>query len=257
MTIDPRLIERRREVAEDRARRNVRRLIRFLVLLGLAGVVVWLLLSPLLSVKEVTTVGVVSSSTHRALVDEGVLAGLPMILVRPGDIVADLERDPWVRQAVVELDWPSRVEVRVEERVPVGWVETADGWARRAVDGVVLPSSGEPEDSLPWIAFADLGASEATRSRHVIGALEFAAALPSELRPGTRVWAKANGELWADVSGFEVRLGRPIEMEAKALSLSALLREEPAEGSILTLIAPTHPAVTPPGNPQASQEDQP
>jgi hypothetical protein len=80
----------------------------------------------------------------------------------------------------------------------------------------------------------------------VLGALEFADALPIELRSGAIVRSGANGELWAVVSGFQVRLGRPIEMKAKALSLDALLREQPAAGSTLTLIAPTHPAISPP-----------
>jgi hypothetical protein len=34
-------------------------------------------------------------------------------------------------------------------------------------------------------------------------------------------------------------------MRQKALSLAALIREQPPEGSILTLIAPTNPAVSP------------
>jgi hypothetical protein len=47
------------------------------------------------------------------------------------------------------------------------------------------------------------------------------------------------------VGGYQVRLGRPVEMGEKALSLAALLREQPPAGSILTLIAPTNPAITP------------
>ncbi|MDP9144683.1 MAG: hypothetical protein M3N43_08295, partial [Actinomycetota bacterium] len=77
--------------------------------------------------------------------------------------------------------------------------------------------------------------------------------LTAELRSGASVRAEANGELWAEVSGFQVRLGRPIEMKAKALSLDALLREQPAADSTLTLIAPTHPAISPAGNGQESR----
>ena len=257
MSIDPRLMERRREVAEDRARRNIGRLIRFLIVVGVLGALVWLLLSPLLSVKEVTTTGIASSATHNALVEAGVVAGTPMILIRAERIAAVLEQDPWVREARVDLDWPNRVLVRIEERVPIAWVETADGWGRRAVDGVAIPSADEPDDSMPWIHFTDLAASEAGGSRDVLGALEFADALPSELRSGTRVRVEANTELWAEVLGFQVRLGRPIEMRAKALSLHALLREQPPTGSTLTLIAPTHPAISPPGTEVEGQDDQP
>ncbi|MGH8914883.1 MAG: cell division protein FtsQ/DivIB [Acidimicrobiia bacterium] len=257
MSIDPRLIERRREVAEDRARKSVGRLIRFLIVLGVLGAVVWLLLSPFLSVKEVTVTGIVASEAHSRLVDARIVAGTPMILIRADRVVDDLERDPWVRQAVVELDWPNRVVVRIEERVPVAWVETGDGWGRRAVDGVALPSAVEPDDTMPHIRLADLTASDAGSSRNLLGALEFADALPEDLVSGARVRAEANGELWAEVSGFEVRLGRPTEMRAKALSLAALLQQPPAAGSILTLIAPTHPAVLPAGSGPESGEDQP
>jgi hypothetical protein len=110
---------------------------------------------------------------------------------------------------------------------------------------------------LPWLDFSTTKDSEASGSRQVLGALEFAAALPDELIPGTRVWPEANGEMWADVSGFDVRLGRPVEMAAKGLSLAALLREEPAPGSTLTLIAPTHPATSSSVEEPVSEDDEP
>jgi cell division protein FtsQ len=245
MTIDPRLAERRHEVAEDRARRKVGRLLRVLIAFGSVGALVWLLLSPLLSVEEVTTTGIRVSSAHAALVEHGVIAGRPMILIRPEGIEDALEEDPWVREAVIELEWPDRVVVTVEERVPTAWLSTEDGWGRFAVDGVELSSSPEPDASLPWIELGPTGSDDGSRVR-LLGALEFADSLPEELKEAARVRVEGDGELWAEVAGFQVRLGRAVEMRAKALSLAALLREQPAPGSILTLIAPTHPAVTPP-----------
>jgi cell division protein FtsQ len=245
MTIDPRLAERRREVAEDRARRQVGRLVRLLVALGSVGALVWLMLSPLLSVDEVTPTGIRVSSAHAALVEHGVIAGRPMILIRPEGIEDALETDPWVKEAVIELEWPDRVVVTVEERVPTAWLATEEGWGRFAVDGVELSSSPEPDATLPWIELGPTGSDDGSRPR-LLGALEFADSLPEELREEARVRIESDGELWAEVAGFQVRLGRAVEMRAKALSLAALIREQPAPGSILTLIAPTHPAVTPP-----------
>lgn len=245
MTIDPRLVERRREVAEDRARRKVGRLVRLLVALGSVGAIAWLLLSPLLSVDQVTTTGIRVSSAHAALVEHGVIAGRPMILIRPEGIEDALETDPWVKEAVIRLEWPDQVLVTVEERVPTAWLATEDGWGSYAVDGVELSSSPEPDATLPWIELGPTGGDDISRQR-LLGALEFADSLPEELREGARVRVEADGELWAQVAGFQVRLGRAVEMRAKALSLAALIREQPAPGSILTLIAPTHPAVTPP-----------
>ena len=245
MTIDPRLAERRREVAEDRARRKVGRLVRLLLVVGIIGGAVWLLLSPLLSVEEVTTTGIEVSTAQSVLVEHDVIAGTPMILIRAEEIESALEMDPWVREVVVELDWPGRVLVRVEERVPVAWLRTDKGWGWLAVDGVQLHSAPEADANLPWI---DLGpdTGDDQWSRRLLGSLQFAASLPGDLREGALVRVEADGELWAEVAGYQVRLGRAVEMTAKALSLAALIGQQPAPGSILTLIAPTHPAVTPP-----------
>jgi cell division protein FtsQ len=257
MSIDQRLIERRREVAEDRARRNVSRLVRFLVVLALVGIGVWVLMSPFLSVKEVVVTGVAASRAHEILADEKVVAGRPMILIRPESVADALQRDPWVRGVSVTANWPGTVVVEVEERTPVAWTETGGGWDRRAVDGVVLPSDSGPDGSMPQARLASVPDADAEKSPMVLGALEFAAALPRGLWPGTVIRVEANGELWAEVSGYQVRLGRPIEMEDKALSLAALLAESPARGSILTVIAPRNPAVTPPDAGDDTESNEP
>ena len=245
MRIDPRLAERRREVAEDRARRKVSRLVKFLVALGLAGAIVWLFLSPLLSVATVTTSGIAASSAHKVIVEQGVVAGTPLILIRTGNVERALETDPWVRESVVELDWPTSVVVRVQERVPVAWLQTTEGWGLFAVDGVQLGTAPDPDPAVPWVQLGGIAADETTSSSDVLGSLEFVATLPEELKATARVRTEPGGEIWAEVAGFQVRLGRAVEMSAKALSLAALLREQPAAGSILTLIAPTHPAIAP------------
>jgi cell division protein FtsQ len=246
MRIDPRLAERRREVAEDRARRKFNRLVKFLIAIGVLGGVVWLFLSPLLSVATVTTSGIAASSAETVLVEHGVVAGTPLILIRPGNVETALATDPWIRESLVEVDWPTGVVVRIEERVPVGWLETEEGWGLYAVDGVQLATAPDPDPSMPWIQLGFVPIDETESSPDVLGSLEFAATLPDELKAGARVRTEPGGEIWAEVTGFQVRLGRPIEMAAKALSLAALLREQPDPGSTLTLIAPTHPAVSPP-----------
>jgi cell division protein FtsQ len=246
MKIDPRLAERRREVAEDRARRKVSRLVKVLVAFGLIGAIVWLFLSPLLSVQVVTTSGIAASTADTVLVEQGVVAGTPLILIRAGNVESALKADPWVRESIVELDWPTGVVVRVQERVPVAWLETDEGWGFYAVEGVQLATAPDPDPSMPWIQLGPVPVEETESSREVLGSLEFAATLPEELRATARVRNEPGGEIWAEVAGFQVRLGRAVEMGAKALSLAALLREQPAPGSTLTLIAPTHPAISPP-----------
>lgn len=255
MSIDPRLVERRRQVAEERARRKVGRLLKLLVALALVGSLVWLAFSPLLAVRQVVVTGVSVSSTHRVLAEQGVVAGAPMILVRPDLVEASLSEDPWVGEVEVSLDWPDQVVVRVEERVEAAWVETAQGWRSLAVDGVVLVSGSGPDPGLPRILLPEVGVEETTRSTLVLGSLLFVTTLDPQLRTEAVVWREGNGELWATVAGFPVRLGREVEMEAKARSLQALLAEQPPSGSTLNLIAPTHPAVIPPAESQPETQD--
>lgn len=245
MSIDPRLMERRRAVAEDQANRNVWRLLRFLVVLAVAAVLVWLALSPWLSVNQVRSTGIAASDAHEVLAAHQVVAGTPMVFIRSGSVENALETDPWISDARVHLNWPDEVVVRVVERVPAAWVLTAGGWVRRSSDGVALPSVSTPDASLPWVELPAVPEDEAKTSRLVLGAIEFVAVLGDD---DASVHYQA-GELWARVAGFDVRLGRPTEMTEKVRSLQALLDESIPPGSILVLIAPSHPAVSPPEPP--------
>ena len=263
MTIDPRLMERRKAVAEGRANRNLRRALKVMATLAVLAAGVWVALSPWLSVSQVRTTGIAASSAHETMASHGFVAGTPMILLRTGDVVEALEDDPWVAQAQVYLKWPNEVVVRVIERTPVAWVMTADGWARHALDGVALPSTQDPGNEHPRVELPIIGRAEAEKSPLALGAIEFVAAL-AEAHPDLIV-RHLTGELWATVDGFDVRLGRPENMLAKARSLEALLTEQHPPGSVLILIAPTHPAVSlPPGageeageSGEETTEDQP
>ncbi len=254
MSIDPRLMERRKTVAENNAKRSIGRLLRFLLLLVAAGSLVWLMFSPWLSVSQVTTRGVEQSTTHAVLVDHRVTAGTPMILISAPAVEGSLLRDPWVAEAEVMLHWPNQVTVDIVERVPVAWTRGGDGWTRRAIDGVALPSAEQPDDELARIDMPGVGDDEATDSLDLLGALEFVAALDTSHHPGTVV-TYHEGEIWATVTGYQVRLGRADAMAEKALSLGALLDEEIPEGSTLVLLAPTNPAVMTPRAEEPAEED--
>ena len=178
MSIDPRLKERRRVVAEDRARRKIGRLLKLIVALVLGGIVAWILLSPWLErgrgghrrrgLQRRPTARWPSSVSSPAA---------PMILIRPGQVENALLADPWVKDATVVREWPDRLIVQVEERTALAWVETGGGWAHHAVDGVALPSPDTPDDELAWIQLPEVPLADTESSREVLGALEFVAGL--------------------------------------------------------------------------------
>lgn len=245
MSIDARLMERRKTVAEDNAKRNVGRLLKFLLLVVIVGAGVWLVFSPWLSVKQVVTAGIQTSTANSVLAESRVRAGTPMILIDVSQVESLLLEDPWVASATVSRDWPDTVVVDVVEREPAAWVRTEGGWTRRALDGVALPSASEPDGDMVRIEMPHLTDGDAESSIELAGALEFAQALPADLHAGTLVTYQ-DEELWATVSGHQVRLGRSDDMTEKALSLTALLEEGQPAGSTLILIAPTNPAATAP-----------
>ena len=245
MSVDPRLLERRKTVAEDNAKRSMSRLLKFLLFLLLGGSLLWLAFSPWLSIKQVTTSGILASRSHSVLTEEGVVAGTPMILVSTSLVKERLLEDPWVAEATVRRVWPDEVTVEVVERTPTAWVRTEGAWTRRAVDGVALPSEPNPDEDMAWIEIAEMTDREATDSTYLLGALEFVEALPADLRPNTLV-TRVEGEVWATVDDYQVRLGRAVDMTEKALSLDALLDQGIPEGSTVVLIAPTNPAVLTP-----------
>ncbi|MGD2103450.1 MAG: FtsQ-type POTRA domain-containing protein, partial [Acidimicrobiia bacterium] len=245
MSIDPRLMERRKTVAEHNAKRNVTRLLKFLALCLVAASIVWLLFSPWLSIREVETSGISVSATHSILAETGVVAGTPTVSIRTGTAEAALLEDPWIAEANVTVHWPDRVVVTVKERTPLAWVRTSGGWSRRAIDGTALPSGETPDEAMAWIDLPDLADEDALGSAELAGSLEFVESLPARRHQGAVVTMN-EGELWADVAGHQVRLGRAVEMREKALSLDALLDETIPVDSVLVLIAPTNPAVMTP-----------
>ena len=244
MSIDPRLAERRKAVAEDRAQRNVGRTLKLVVAAALVGAVAWLAFSPFLAVDQVRTTGILRSDAHAILADHDIVAGTPMVMIRTGAAQDALLEDPWIRDARIYLNWPDQAIVRVTERVPIAWVETADGWTRFSAGAVAVPSKSTPDDVHPRLLIPGVTTDEASGSAVVEGAVEFYSALSPVYAQGSEMRLR-DGELWATVNGYEVRLGRPIEMEAKALTLEVMLGENLPTESTIVLIAPNNPAVSP------------
>lgn len=254
MNMDPRLAERRKEVAEERAKRTVRRLLRFLSFGGFVALVVWFMLSPYMSARSVVVEGVDRAAVEEILAAHSVVPGRPLILIRPGAVAAALEEDPWVARAEVDVVWPERVDVNVTERVPRAWVETREGWSLRDGEGVRLPGGDQPGDDLGRVHLPELDPEDPATATQMVGAIEFLMTLPPETAATATVRVQ-DRELWANVDGWDVRLGRADEMREKALSLVTLLAQDDlAEGSLIVLISPSRPSVLPPGT--SAEDDQ-
>jgi cell division protein FtsQ len=239
--IDPRLAARRRQVAEARARTSFTKVIWVLGLTALIGGAVLLARSPLLAVQNLIVEGMARSEVDAILSDTGLFEGRPMILVRTAEVEAALAADPRVKSVAVRLGWPQTARVLLERRIPVAWAPVDEGWGLIALDGVVVGVAEVPTLDLPHLQIAVTPELSAA----VIGGLSFLGELAPQ--PGVAVVVtESDGELWANIAGTVVRLGRPIDMEPKARALVALLAEGLPSGTMVNLVAPTRPAVIPP-----------
>lgn len=242
-TIDPRIAERRDEVTEDRARRRLRLVLRLVVAALLVAAVVWLFRSPLLSIRDVAVSGEVRSDPAAIAAEAGFSVGVPTVSVRSGTLREALLRDPWIADAEVSVSWPGTIEIDVSERVPVATMHSSRGWLVLGVDGAVVEVVAQAPDLVTLVVEPPQTARPGTvlDDPLVLGAVRFASAASPDL--GSFAISDRDGELWAILTEHEVRLGRPIEMEAKAAALGALLDHGVTEGAQIDLLSPRRPAV--------------
>lgn len=248
--MDDRFAERRQVVAENRARRSLRRAFRLVLLVAAIAGIAYLLQSPVLSVDRIDVQGVSRSETRSALDRFEIVPGEPMVFLDVAEAQAAIEADPWVASVVMERSWPTTVVVEVEERSPVAVVEGV----MVAVDGVVLP--GDPVTGLPSVVMESEVVDGAHQSPEMLGALEFLDALGPGLSQEAALGTGEEG-LVGFVSGHRIRLGRAAEMTAKARALVSVLAESPPAGSEITLFAPARPAVLAPGVEPEGEGDDP
>lgn len=239
--IDPRIAARRSEVAEAKVRRGLLRFLWIAFLLALIATVAWLVRSPFLSVDEIVILGAERADVGRALTEAGVVEGVPLALVDIDAATELLDADPWIAEVTVVRDWPRRVVVTLRERHGTAWVETTEGWYLTAPDGVAL-EAGTPPESSPLVLLPGVDPDEMSSNDRLLGALEFLDNLRPDLTSGAVVGA-VGAEMVAEVADLNVRLGLPDDMAAKARALAAVVDSVPPPGSVVTLIAPSRPAV--------------
>lgn len=213
---------------------------------GVVGALGWLVFrSPLLAVETIVVGGEDRSSASAVVAEKGLVAGAPMVSVDVERITDALLSDPWVGSARVYRDWPRTVVIEVEERVPAATVWCSDGLAVAAKDGVILPTGDPASEPVGQIALTVTDCDRLFEDLSTRMALQFLAALPERISRSTVVTQTGEGMV-ANVAGYTVRLGAADRGLEKAQALLAVLENPPEKGSVITLIAPSRPAVLPP-----------
>ncbi len=251
--MDPRIAARRARVKQATQRASLKNLVRVLAVASIAAIAVWYLYSPFVDIDSIAVGGVDQADVEAALADLGVEVGDPLLLAPVGRLEERLAADPWVASASVDRIVPGILEVSVVERVPVLAVDSAGRHSRIALDGMVLDKPLSRPDDVPVFleAVTQPAAGQVVEAGPIRDTLVFLEEF-GPLSPLAR-FEMLDGELWLRLPDHDVRLGRTVDMAAKAASLRAVLADQPETGTVIVLIAPDRPTVQDP--PAVPSED--
>ncbi len=153
------------------------------VLLAAVLLVLLLLTSPLLSIRNIVLEGNVYA--NQARLDE-ILAQLKGDAILTADLhgaTRQIEAIPWVRKARISMHLPSRVVVQIDEREPVAFFRAVDGFIR-VIDreGRILDViEGDPVDYVRIIGTGPNIAPGEFVGQPFLGAVDLLGALPASL----------------------------------------------------------------------------
>jgi cell division protein FtsQ len=252
VAIEPRILERREEVARQRLRKRLR-------VAGIVGVVVvvlagaWATLhSSVLAARHVTVIGAIHTGVGPVEAAVG-LTGQPLVDVNPGQVAARVEALPWVAHATVTRHWPDGITVTVAERVPAAVVDS--GHVAVLVDrtGHVLGPAPVGSAGTPvLVAPVTPGPPGSVLGAGAGPGLSVLAAVPPLLsRRVEQVTVAPDGDVTVSLTGnIGVTFGPAVELAAKFESLlSVLVDVPPTVPEVIDVTVPDAPAVGPPAPP--------
>lgn len=249
VAIDPRVAERRKQVAKKRSRPR-RVLVIALAVVSLLAAAAWPLLhSRLFSARALRVLGAEHTGSAAVLAAAGLADHPPMIDVHAGAAAARIDALPWVRHASVSLHWPDGVVVRVVERRAVAVVADGSGQAEVDATGRVLAVVGSAPGGLVRLDGVGVPGAPGTTLERGRGALLVASALPVALRGLLSAVAPAPGGSvdLALSDGVGVLFGAPSQLSEKFEDVASLVvGARPAAGSVLDVSVPAFPSLTPP-----------
>lgn len=123
--VEPRIVERRRQVRAAQRRRRNRRWIALGVVVALIAATVGVLMSPLTDIDQIDVAGNERLDVDRLVAASGAAHGEQLLTVDLAGIRESLRSEPWVSSATVTRRWPDTLVVRVLEEQPLAVVDIA------------------------------------------------------------------------------------------------------------------------------------
>ena len=222
--VDPRMRDRRVGVLREQGRRRLRVVLVGLGALAVAGGGFAAVHSPVLDIDHVEVRGTHVVTEEEVRAAAAVDVGDALLLVDTAALERRIEAIPVVGDARVERRLPGTLRVRIDERVPSGWVRVESGVVIVDGDGRVLETAAEAPGSLPeLVGLVSVPApGEQVEPRAVATVPD---ELPVELATRVQQVVLADDTVTLLLhDGPEVRLGPPSAVAAKGAAALAVLR---------------------------------
>lgn len=216
---------RQRRIAIRRA--AGRRRLRWFSLVGIAVaavlVILLLLTSPILSIRNVEVEGNVYADPTMLGEVISDLKGEPILTADLHAAEVRLESIPWVREASLSTHLPSRVLIQIVERRPIAFYRAVDGFNRVIDrDGRVLDViEGDPVDYFPIRGTGPNLSAGDTVGQPFLGAAQLINALPADLLARLIAMSvSADGDVSMSLTNeVEVLFGRPNDFQTKLVGV--------------------------------------
>lgn len=230
---------RRRSRRSTRGQVIRRRWVALLVLLGVLGLTMVVLFTPLLGVSSVEVAGVRVLTVDQVRAAADVAQGSPMVRLSTAEIAARVAALPRVATVSVSRSWPDTVRIDVTERTPMGVLVAPDGVHLVDDTGYEFATIATAPSGLPRIALPSASPSDA-RTQAVVRVL---AALPIQLRPlVTEIDARTPASVWFTLVDGRTALWGSTEDSARKSAVLAALLTRP--GRIFDVSSPDLPTVS-------------
>ena len=144
--------QRPREMTRP-VKRGRRRIVFFAVLIGVLITAILITVLPQFYIKQIEITGCKEISQEELLKSSGLTAGehlfknlgggiIQLFTLRYGNIEKELRRNyPYINDIKIQIAFPSKILVTVDEREKIGYVEIPDGYAVIDTDGYVVELS--------------------------------------------------------------------------------------------------------------------
>jgi cell division protein FtsQ len=184
----------------------------------------------------------------------GVDAYENLLRVPVGRLQRNLERDPWIKKAIVGRHLLDTVRIDVSERVPVALVDT--GGSGFLVDGSGYVIAGIATDQFPELPrvyaaeVAPPSIGEKLSDPRVAGCVEVIGSMPQALRDTLAMGNPfdGRGQVFVSRNGYNIIYGEVSELERKNEILEAIVTDVDTNNRVIAYIdirVPDSPVIMP------------